>query len=229
MYGEDDLLPLSGLQHFTYCERRWALIHLESQWEENSFTAEGRVLHERVHSAEVESRPSVLTRRTLPLRSYRLGLAGQADIVEFLPVNEAALGVRLEERRGFWQPQPVEYKRRKGRAGATAYAVQLCAQGLCLEEMLGVPVPQGMIYDGTTRRRTAVALTRELRATVETAAMRMHELFRTRKTPAPEFRPACEKCSLREVCQPEALHERHSVDQYLRRALAANRTEGDEE
>lgn len=223
MYGEDDLLPLSGLQHFTYCERRWALIHLEGQWEENSFTAEGRVLHERAHSGGVESRPGVLVRRTLALRSYRLGLAGQADIVEFVPVNEATAGVRLEERRGFWQPQPVEYKRRKGRAGSNPYAVQLCAQGLCLEEMLGVPVPRGAIYDGTSRRRMAVIFTDELRGAVENSAMRMHGLFRTRKTPAPVFRPACEKCSLREVCQPEALHERHRVDEYLRRALAANR------
>jgi len=100
MYTEEDLLPLSGLQHLAFCERRWALIHLEQQWEENLFTAEGKLLHEKAHSAEIESRPEVLVRRTLPLRSFRLGISGQADIVEFLPCEAAEPGVPMPRRKG---------------------------------------------------------------------------------------------------------------------------------
>lgn len=223
MYTEDDLLPLSGLQHLTFCERRWALVQIEKQWEENSYTAEGRVLHERAHSSEVESRPGVLIRRTLPLRSFRLGLSGQADIVEFESVPDAGAGIKLEGRRGFWRPFPIEYKRRKDRAGSEAYRVQLCAQALCLEEMTGAIVASGAIYDGSTRRRTAIAFTQETRAIVELAAGRMHALYQGRKTPRPVYGPKCEKCSMKEVCQPQVVSRCQSVDEYMARALAANR------
>jgi CRISPR-associated exonuclease Cas4 len=222
MYAEDDLLPLSGLQHLTFCERRWALVQIESLWEENRFTAEGRLLHERAHSSEIESRPGVLIRRTLPLRSFRLGISGQADIVEFEPTREAGYGVTLPERRGFWRPFPVEYKRHKDRGGSHAYAVQLCAQAICLEEMMEVSVPGGAVYDGTTRRRTQVEFTAELRRTVERAAARMHELYRLRLTPLPVYTKLCEKCSMLEVCQPKALTTWSSVDRYLASALASD-------
>lgn len=225
MYEEDELLPLSGLQHLTFCERRFALVHIESLWEENRFTAEGRVLHDRAHSAEIESRPGILIRRTLPLRSFRLGISGQADIVEFEPVPTSATGVRLEGRSGFWQPFPIEYKRRKDRAGSQAYRVQLCAQALCLEEMLGVPVLNGAVYDGATRRRTSVEFTPALRDTVEGAASRMHQLYRLRKTPPPVFGPACSKCSMNEVCQPQVLTKWPSIDHYLSKAIAQSRSD----
>src|SRR5690349_977966 len=113
MFTEEELLPLSGLQHMAFCERRWALVHIECVWEENRFTAEGNVLHAKAHSAEIESRPGVLVRRTVPIHSFRLGLSGQADIVEFQPVDAAELGVALAGRRGLWRPYPIEYKRRK--------------------------------------------------------------------------------------------------------------------
>src|ERR1700761_5926076 len=109
MYSEEELLPLSGLQHLTYCERRFALVHIEGIWAENVFTAEGRVLHERAHSSEIESRPGTLVRRTLPLRSFRLGLSGQADIVEFTATPDSVRGVRLTGRSGYWRPFPIEY------------------------------------------------------------------------------------------------------------------------
>jgi CRISPR-associated exonuclease Cas4 len=227
MYDEDELLPLSGLQHVTFCERRFALVHIERQWEENSFTAEGRVLHERAHSAVVESRPGVLIRRTLPLRSFRLGISGQADIVEFTPVPDATLGVRLDKRSGYWQPFPIEYKRRKDGGGSEAYRVQLCAQALCLEEMLGVPVTGGAVFDGTSRRRSGVEFTFELRRTVEMAAGRMHEIFQKRITPDPIFEARCGKCSLQEVCQPQALTRWVSVEQYVSLALKESRRSKD--
>jgi CRISPR-associated exonuclease Cas4 len=210
------------LQHLTFCERRWALVQIESLWEENRFTAEGRLLHERAHSSEIESRPGVLIRRTLPLRSFRLGISGQADIVEFEPTREAGYGVTLPERRGFWRPFPVEYKRHKDRGGSHAYAVQLCAQAICLEEMMKVPVPGGAVYDGTARRRSPVEFTAELRQVVERAAARMHELYQLRLTPPPVYTKLCEKCSMLEVCQPKALTTWSSVDRYLASALASD-------
>lgn len=159
MYTEDEFLPLSGLQHLTFCERRWALVHLERQWEENVFTAEGAVLHEKAHSATIESRPGVLIRRTLPLHCCRLGLSGQADIVEFLPCDAGQQGIVFPRRKGTWRPFPIEYKRSRDKAGSDAYRIQLCAQALCLEEMLNIEVRAGAVFDGKARRRTRSALT----------------------------------------------------------------------
>jgi CRISPR-associated exonuclease Cas4 len=214
-YDEEDLLPLSGLQHLTFCERRWALVQVEGLWAENQFTAEGRLIHDRAHSSEMESRPGALIRRTLPLRSFRLGVSGQADIVEFEPASSGQEGISIENRAGRWKPFPIEYKRRKDRSAGSPYRIQLCAQAICLEEMLGVPVKSGAIYDGTTRRRTPVEFTLELRQSVERAAARMHELHRLRVTPPPIYTAACEKCSLLEICQPRALRKWDSVGQYF--------------
>jgi len=214
-YGEDDLLPLSGLQHFTFCERRWALVQVENLWAENQFTAEGRVIHDRAHSSEMESRPGALIRRTLPLHSFRLGVSGQADIVEFEPVPLGQGGIPIEGRSGRWKPFPIEYKRRKDRSAGSPYRIQLCAQAMCLEEMLGIPVTRGATYDGTSRRRTPVEFTPELRRSVESAAARMHELHRLRVTPPPIYTAACEKCSMLEICQPRALAKWDSVEQYF--------------
>jgi CRISPR-associated exonuclease Cas4 len=227
MYDEDDLLPLSGLQHLTFCERRWALVQIEGQWEENRFTSEGRVLHERAHSSEIESRPGVLIRRTLPLRSFRLGISGQADIVEFESVPSAGSGIPLPDRKGYWQPFPIEYKRSKDRASG-AYSVQLCAQAICLEEMLGVPVPAGAVFDGGTRRRKAVEFTTELRRTVEHAAVRMHELYAARATPPAVYGKKCESCSLIEQCMPRMSDQRRDVGRYLAAAVRSAAAEAEE-
>ncbi len=215
MFGEDELLPLSGLQHFTFCPRRWALVQIEMIWADNVFTAEGELLHERAHSGEVESRPGVLVRRTLPLRSLRLGLSGQADIVEFQPVKDGGPGISLEDRKGLWRPYPVEYKRRRSHVRESAYEVQLCAQALCLEEMLETPVLEGAIYDGTTRRRKRVSFTAELRRIVGTAVARMHQLACLGETPPPVLTKGCDSCSLQERCQPHALSSGRSVQAYL--------------
>ena len=219
MFSEEELLPLSGLQHMTFCERRWALVHIENVWEDNRFTAEGNVLHEKAHSAEIESRPGVLIRRTVPLHSLRLGLSGQADIVEFLPTEPGERGVLLNNRRGLWRPYPIEYKRSKDKGGSVAYRVQLCAQALCLEEMLTVDVPEGAVYDGGTKRRQLVAFDGALRGEVEATARRMHELFKDGVTPAPVFKKACHSCSLEGRCFPEALGTLRSVHAYYRRFL----------
>ncbi len=222
MFSEDDLLPLSGLQHMAFCERRWALVQLENIWADNRFTAEGKELHERAHSGEIESRPGVLIRRTLPIHSLRLGLSGQADIVEFEPAGDAGHGIAIEGRRGQWCPFPIEYKRSRDKAGSAAYQIQLCAQALCLEEMFGIEIEQGAIYDGSTRRRVAVAFTGHLRDEIEHLAARMHELFAARKTPKPILKKACGGCSLREACKPEVLSKAGPVQGYLLTALAGD-------
>jgi CRISPR-associated exonuclease Cas4 len=221
VYNEDELLPLSGLQHMAFCERRWALVQIEHVWADNRFTAEGRELHEKAHSGEIESRPGVLIRRTLPIHSFRLGLSGQADVVEFEPARDERNGIELEGRRGRWRPYPIEYKRSRDKTGSIAYRVQLCAQALCLEEMMGVRIPEGAVFDGAARRRQIVTFDMELRAGVEALARRMHQLFRARATPAAELKKACRSCSLYEPCAPEVLSRNQPVAAYLRRGLAS--------
>jgi CRISPR-associated exonuclease Cas4 len=219
MFSEDDLLPLSGLQHMSFCERRWALIHIEQIWADNRFTAEGNELHEKAHSGSVESRPGVLIRRTVPLHSFHLGLSGQADVIEFHPAGPDESGVALPGRRGLWRPYPIEYKRSKEKAGGNAYRVQLCAQALCLEEMLGVAVPEGAIFDGSAKRRSPVRFDAQIREMVRTLAFHMHELFRQGATPGAVFKKGCLSCSLREKCYPEATGSARSMELYYRRHL----------
>lgn len=216
MYSEDDLLPLSGLQHMMFCERQWGLIHIEQIWEENRLTAEGRVLHERAHQAGSESRPNVRTSRGLRLHSLRLGLVGQADVVEFHP---SADGVVLPELQGLWRPFPVEYKRGRPKRDACD-EVQLCAQALCLEEMFGREISEGALYYGESRRRNRIAFGSELRARTEALAGRMHELYRAGTTPLAVYEPKCDGCSLIARCLPRLLAKPPGVARYLARALA---------
>ena len=186
-------LPLSALQHLLFCERQCALIHVERLWEENRFTAEGRVLHEKVDEGRGESRPGVRITRSLQLRSEALGLHGVADVVE--------LHARVD---GGWQPFPVEYKRGKPKAH-DADLVQLCAQTICLEEAFGVPVPEGALFYGQTRRRLDVVFDEGLRSLTQRTAARLHELIASGVTPRAVKEKKCEACSLKEVCLPEAM------------------------
>jgi CRISPR-associated exonuclease Cas4 len=220
MFSEDDLLPLSGLQHMEFCERRWALVQIENIWEDNRFTAEGNVLHEKAHSSQVESRPGVLIRRTVPLHSFVLGLSGQADIVEFYPVGAAESGVIVKGKKGRWRPYPVEYKRSRDKKGSFAYRVQLCAQAICLEEMLGIGVLEGAVFDGEAKRRQTIEFDAGLREQVAMTAARMHHLFQSRLTPPPIVKKACESCSLVEPCFPSAIADAGPVEHYYRRQLA---------
>lgn len=215
-YSEDELLPLSGLSQISFCDRRWALIHLESVWVENRFTAEGEQLHERAHSAEPESRPGVLVRRTLPLHSFRLGLSGQADVVEFLP-SDSETAVRLPGRSGKWQAYPVEYKRSRDKAGSIAYRIQLCAQAMCLEEMLQTTVLQGAIFDASTRRRQEVRFEVSVRKEVTRLAEQMHALIQAGVTPPAVLKKECRNCSLNTYCMPAMLASGPSVSKYLER------------
>jgi CRISPR-associated exonuclease Cas4 len=230
MFDEDALLPISALQHLVFCERQWGLIHLEGLWDENRLTAEGRHLHERTHRAQAETRDGVRTARGLRLRSLRLGLTGIADVVEFHPLGPqeaAADGCALPGRPGRWRPFPVEYKRGRRKAGRCD-EVQLCAQALCLEEMLDARVPAGAMFYGARRRRYDVRIDDGLRAETERAAARLHELSEAGRTPAARVTKACKNCSLQDVCLPRSTAG-HSVRRYLALAVSRAAENADEE
>ena len=199
--AEDALIPLSALQHHLFCPRQCALIHVEGQWAEDAATAEGRVLHERVDAGGSTARPAVRSARGLALRSLALGVSGRADVVEFLP-----------------HPFPVEYKRGKPKPHR-ADEVQLCAQAICLEEMLGVPVPDGALFYGQTRRRVAVAFDAGLRALTANTARAARANVLAGRTPPPVVMPGCRACSLRENCQPRRLQRPPAVAAWLRAQL----------
>ena len=213
MYAEDDLIPLSALQHLLFCERQCALIHIERMWSENLFTAEGRVMHERVHDADRESRGNIRIECGVPLRSLRLGLIGKADVVEFHVCAANAAGSKAER----WQPFPVEYKRGKPKAN-NCDKVQLCAQALCLEEMLDVEVPCGALFYGRTRRRKDVDFDTTLRQETEHTAKRLHSLIASGVTPSPVYMAKCKSCSLFDVCLPKTVKKGRSVARYLSKA-----------
>ncbi len=228
MYAEDDLLPVSALYQIAYCERRCALMHIEGVWEENRFTVEGRQLHERVDEGGTEVRGDMRIARGLRIRSLRLGLAGRADVVEFrrLGPDQAVaggppLGVTLDGVAGLWLPFPVEYKR-SGRTKVYHHGseIQLCAQALCLEEMLDTTIPAGALFYGKEQKRRDVVFTDQLRSETEALCRRLHELFASRRTPPPRCDARCRNCSLRPLCIPEAASPEHSARQYLERTIA---------
>jgi CRISPR-associated exonuclease Cas4 len=207
VFAEDDLLPLSALQHLQFCERQCALIHVEQVWADNRLTVEGSHLHRRADSGEAESRGGVRTERGVALRSLRLGLIGKADVVEFHCTG------------GVWLPFPVEYKRGKPKHDRSD-EVQLCAQALCLEEMLRVEIVGGALFYGTTRRREDVAFDASLRGATEDAAARLHALIASGVTPRAVREPKCDSCSLLNLCLPPAPRRtRRSVAAYLDDAL----------
>jgi CRISPR-associated exonuclease Cas4 len=234
MFDEDDLVPLSGLQHLLFCERQCALIHLENQWAENKLTALGERLHERAHQEGLtESRGSLRIARGVRLRSLRLGLAGKADIIEFHRVDVDAApaaaaegqGVPLPDAPGLWQPFPVEYKRGRPKRNRCD-EVQLCAQALCLEEMLGVAVPAGALFYGATRRRFDVVIDVSLRSETEAAAARLHAMMASGVTPRAVKEPKCDNCSLLGVCMPGATGPARSAARYTQDALRHLEAEG---
>lgn len=213
MYTEDDLLPISALQHLFFCERQCALIHIEQAWAENLFTAEGRIMHERVHTADRESRGNVRIEYSMSLRSLRLGLIGKADVVEFhrKPALQKAGSL-------VWVPFPIEYKRGKPKKD-NCDKVQICAQALCLEEMLGVDVPSGALFYGKKRRRTEVVFDEALRQQTEDSAIRLHELISIGRTPKPVYKKKCDSCSLAKICLPKTIERKRSVKRYLSGAI----------
>lgn len=215
-YTPDDLLPLSGIQHFVFCRRQWALIHVEMQWQENVLTAEGRIMHQRVNDPFfTETRNGVIIARSVPVASYALGLAGVCDVVEFIAAPE---GVKLPNREGQYLVVPVEYKRGKPKRDPCDEA-QLCAQAMCLEEMLATQIPRGYLYYGQTRHRIEIELTAELRMLVREIADEMHHYFRRGYTPKVKPSKACRACSLAETCLPTLQEKVVTASTYIRQHI----------
>ena len=212
---EEDWLQLSGLQHFAFCRRQWALIHIENQWAENYRTIDGKLMHENAHDQGFrESRGDVLIVRGLAIHSSQLGVSGQCDIVEF---HRDPDGITLRDRVGLWQPYPVEYKRGRPKNGQ-ADELQLCAQAMCLEEMLCCSISEGALYYGETRHRLTIQFSPDLRAQVQSSIAQMHDLYRKRYTPKVKPSKGCNACSLKDLCVPKLMRTK-KVSDYLAGAM----------
>ena len=213
-YAEEDFLSLSGIQHFYFCRRQWALIHVERQWEDNLRTTEGHFLHEKVDDPYFsESRGDVFISRAVPLSSYSLGFNGIADVVEYIRSGD---GISIPGYEGFWKLNPVEYKRGKPKPDERD-EVQLCAQAICLEEMFGVNIESADFYYNDIRRRVHLKITDSLRNLVFTLADEMHDVFNRGITPPAEKSKKCGSCSLENVCMPKITVNKTSVAGYLKR------------
>lgn len=218
MYGEEDYLMLSGIQHFAFCRRQWAMIHIEQQWAENYRTTAGELMHKKAHDdASFEKRGDLLIIRGMRISSRNLGLSGQCDVVEF---HQDENGVSLFGYDGKWKPVPVEYKRGTPKEN-NADELQLCAQAMCLEEMLQVYVQDGYLYYGENRRRSHVDFTDSLREEVRNAAKEMHELFQRGYTPNVKPSKKCKACSLENLCLPK-LQKTVKVREYIEKGIKAD-------
>lgn len=214
-YREEDYLSLSGIQHYCFCPRQWALIHIEQQWNENRLTAEGELIHERAHDRSAdEKRGDRIYSHGMPVFSSNLGVRGVCDVVEFFRCEE---GVSITGRDGKWLPVPVEYKHGDGSA-KHADELQLCCQAMCLEQMFCCKISDGFLYYYEIRRRISVQLTVDLRDEVTAMLVEMHRLFVRGYTPRVKRRTGCKSCSLREICLPK-LEKMCSASAYIKSAL----------
>lgn len=214
MYSDEEFLALSGIQHFAFCRRQWALIHMEERWQENYLTASGQVVHQRAHDdAMRERRGSLLVVRGLFVQSCELGLSGICDVVEF---REDPRGVPLAGEKGAWKPIPVEYKRGKSKSD-DCDRLQVCAQAMCLEEMLGCDIGSGFLFYKQTQSREPVLFTDDLRKAARSAADEMHQLFRRGHVPRVRKTKRCAACSLAEECLPSL--QQRSAREYIEGTL----------
>lgn len=214
MYREEEYLALSGIQHFAFCRRQWALIHIEQEWSENVLTVQGNLMHERAHDETIrERRGNTLVIRGLTVRSPQLGVWGKCDVVEF---KADPTGHPLQGEEGLWRATPVEYKRGRSKAGDED-RMQLCAQAMCLEEMFVCDIPEGFLYYGSTHARERVELTEKLRSSVSASVEEMHRLYERRHVPKVRRHTACRSCSLVDICLPKATSR--SVAAYIDEAL----------
>ena len=219
-YSDEELLMLSGIHHFAFCKRRWALVHLENQWADNVRTVEGNILHEHCHDTDfTESRGDLLIVRGLYFSSYKLGVTGQCDVVEFTRRYDGK-GAVLFGRDGTWDICPVEYKKGRPISGLTDIS-QLCGQALCLEEMFGCRIEYGYLYYGEPRKRQKVIFTDELRTQVKDMLKEMHEYYKRGYTPKVKTTPKCKSCSLKDICLPK-LCKNISVAAYYSKNLGAD-------
>jgi CRISPR-associated exonuclease Cas4 len=213
---------ISALQHLAFCERQCALIHVEQLWAENRLTVLGELLHEKVHSGSGESRKDIRVARSLRLVSYRLGLVGQFDVVEFRKCHQDEEGVMLPRVTGRWRPFPVEYKKGKPKADSID-EVQLCAQAICLEEQLNTYISEGALFYGEKRRRQPVIFEEQLREKTRSLAVRLHHMIDSGETPVPVFGKKCRSCSLVDMCNPTWKRFSHRREGYEKRLFDVER------
>ena len=217
-YQDDDMLMLSGIQHYAFCPRQWALIHIEQVWNDNLLTTEGHIMHQHVDDPSYRQKSgNIITLRSVNIASGELGLYGVTDIVELHPSQSAQNAITHPSYPGFWLPVPVEYKHGRPKRNEVD-VVQLTAQAMCLEEQYGIHIPKGSIFYGETRRRMEVEFTDDLRSLAREYAADMHDLFKTGRVPEAEPHPHCKSCSLYDICMPETAR-RQSASDYLRNHL----------
>jgi len=215
VYNEEDYLNLAGIQHFAFCQRQWALIHIEKQWGDNLRTVEGELLHKSAHDGlSFEKRGDILVSRGIPVFSASLGINGICDVVEFHRDKD---GIELYGREGKYKVYPVEYK--KGKPKETNIDIlQLTAQAMCLEEMLCCEINEGYLYYGETRHRESVAINEAYRMEVKSVLEQMHHYYSRNHTPRVKTSSQCRSCSLHDICIPN-LQRCRPVNEYIRDSI----------
>lgn len=214
-YSQDDYLMISGIQHFKFCRRQWALIHVEQQWAENEHTVIGELMHKKAHDPYLtEKRKDILVVRALPVSSRSMGVSGECDIVEFHKCED---GVKLYGHRGTYSLYPIEYKKGKPKA-SNEDELQLMAQAMCLEEMFSTKITEGAIFYGETRRRKPIVFTDELRDEVKKIFGEMHDYYDRNYTPKVKTSKRCVSCSLKDICMPK-IDKSSSVKSYINKML----------
>lgn len=214
-YDEENYLLLSGIQHFAFCRRQWALIHIEQEWEENVLTVEGNNLHEKTDNPFLrEKRGDTIYVRALPIHSRELGIVGVCDMVEFIQDEN---GISLDREEGLFRVTPIEYKRGKPKTHDSDI-LQLTTQVMCLEEMLGTEIREAFLYYHEIKRRVPVVITDEMKQRVKAMTLEMHKYYEKRYTPRVKTGKHCLRCSLQNICLPELLN-REKVSTYMNRML----------
>lgn len=215
-YAEDDYLMLSGIQHYYFCRRQWGLIHIDQQWSENRYTAEGQQLHQKADDPYVkEKRKDLMVSRAMSVSSNKLGLSGRLDVVEFI---KGDIGIKIDHKRGTWQPQIVEYKRGKPKKDDRD-VIQLVAEVMCLEETLHCAIQVSYLFYHSVNKKIAIEITEELRGLVTNFAQQMHFYYTLKKVPEAEYFKNCTLCSLYDICMPRISKKPRNVENYMENAI----------
>jgi len=212
MSRPDDYLMLSGIQHFYFCKRQWALIHIEQVWSDNSFTAKGNGLHEITDDPYLkEKRRNVIISRAIPVSSKELRLSGILDTVEFINSDE---GIEIADKKGLWMPNIVEYKRGKAKKD-NRDVVKVVVQVMCLEEKYNSRIESANLFYFSTKKRETITISDQLRDEVRAIADQMHTMYENKLTPDAEYFKNCTMCSLYDLCMPRLTKKKKSVQNYL--------------
>lgn len=218
MYSDDDMLMLSGIQHFRFCPRQWALIHIEQQWDDNRLTVEGEILHKHVDDAAYRQKcGDYITLRSVSIASHELGLYGFSDAIELHPTDDEENCITHPKYPGRWLPYLIEYKHGRPKKNEVD-EVQLAAQAMCLEEQYGIHVSLGAFFYYEIRHRVEVEITEHLREIVRHCAVEMHRVFQSGRLPTIQYGNYCDRCSLNNFCMPRTANQ-PAASTYLKRNL----------